>query len=168
MMERRRNTVRRRGSGRKPDPEVVERLVDAVLAGGSDRARQLERRVDSEAEAEVVRLVNAIREIGAGQPPMDESQVDGIVAALREEASAESSSSWRQRWIDFLSRDVLFVGLGTGLGLGFGLVGLDSVATSAPGNRIAAALVGICGALVSILLHRRAVERERLASPARP
>lgn len=171
-------TVRRPGARRKkvvdhgrvrdPDPEVVERLVDAVLAGGPDRARQLAERASSEAEAEVVRLVNAIREIGAGQPPMDESRVDGIVAALREEASAESSSSWPQRWIGFLSRDFLFVGLGTGLGLGFGLVGLDSVAASAPGNRIAAALVGICGALVSILLHRRAVERERLASPARP
>lgn len=170
----RREKVVDHGRVRDPDPEVVDRLVDAVLAGGPDRARQLAERASSEAEAEVVRLVNAIREIGAGQPPMDESRVDGIVAALREEASAESSSSWPQRWIGFLSRDfllsrdILFVGLGTGLGLGFGLVGLDSVAASAPGNRIAAALVGICGALVSILLHRRAVERERLASPARP
>ena len=164
MKERKRKAVRRPGARRNPDPEVVERLVDAVLKGGPDRARHLEERAGSEAEAEVVRLVGMIREVGAEQPPIHESQVDGIMAALREEDSAESSSSWRQRWIEFLSRDILLVGLGPGLGIGFGLMSLDRVAASAPGNRIAAALVAIVCAWVSVLLQRRAVARERLAS----
>lgn len=164
MTERKQTTVRRPGARRQPDPEVVERLVDEVLAGGPDRAKHLEGRAGSKVEAEVVRLVNAIREVGAEQLPIHESQVDGIMAAMREEDSAESSSSWRHRWIDVVNRDVVFVGLGPGLTLGFGLMRLDRIAASAPGNRIAAALVAICCAWVSVLLHRRAVARERPGS----
>lgn len=164
MNEKKRMTVRRPGARRDLDPEVVDRLIDAVLKGGPDRARHLAERAGSEDEAEVVRLVAMIREVGAGRASLHESQVAEIVAALRREDSAESSSSWRQRWIELWSRDILFVGLGTGLGMGFGLMSLDRVASSAPGNRIAAALVAIVCAWVSVLLHRRAVARERLAS----
>lgn len=164
MMERKRMKVRRHGARRDPGPEVVDRLVDAVLKGGSERARHLEEHAGSKAEAEVVRLVNAIREVGAEQLPIQESQVDGIMTALRERDSAESASAWRERWIEFFSRDILFVGLGPGLSLGFGLMSLDRVVASAPGNRIAAALVAIFCASVSVLLYRRAVERERPGS----
>ena len=150
--------ARHAGAGNQLDPEVVERLIDAVQRGGSDRARHLEKGAGSKAEAEVVRLVNAIREVGTAQVPIPESQVDAIVAAMREEAP----KSWLLRWHRQI--EVLVTGVGTGGTLWYGLTQLDRIVFSAPANRGAAFLVAICGALVSLLLYGRAKARERLAS----
>lgn len=164
MMVRKRMPVRRSGAGRPPDPEVVEVLVNEVLKGGSDRARYLARNASSTSEAEVVRLVNTIREVGADQAPIPEAQLDAIMTALREEASAGALSARWHRWVKMLAGEVLLVCVGSGLAIRYGLILLDEIALSAPGNRIAATLVATCGALVCLLLHRRAVARERLPS----
>ncbi|MYG81501.1 MAG: hypothetical protein F4187_06935 [Gemmatimonadetes bacterium] len=164
MKKRKRRALWRPRATRDFDPEMVDRAIDAALEAGPDRARELAERASSEDEAEVLRLVATIREIVTSRPVMPESRVAEIVADLQNRSPAEPSPSWKQRWIELWSRDILLVGLGTGLGIGFGLMSLDAVAASAPGNRIAAALVAIVCAWVSVLLHRRAVVRERLAS----
>ena len=145
----------RRLPGRRPradhqlDPEAVERLINAVQKGGSDRARYLEKSAASEAEAGVVRLVNAIRKIGAVQAPVSESQVDEIMAALQDGASPQSWSLRRWRQIEMLA-----TGVGSGGVLWYGLIGLDRLVFSAPANRGAVAIVAVGGALVCLLLRR--------------
>lgn len=154
MMARRRPPSRRPRTGRQLDPEMVERLIDGVLQGGPDRARQLEKTAGSEAEAEVVRLVNAIREVGDAQVPIPDSQVDEIMAAVREGESPEARSLRRSRRVH-----VLATGLGSGATLWYGLTQLDKIVFSAPANRGAVLLVAICGALVCLLLDRRVQAR---------
>ena len=140
------------------DPEAVERLINAVQKGGSDRARYLEKSAASKAEAGVVRLVNAIREIGAVQAPVPESQVDEIMAALQEGASPQSWSLRRCRQIEMLA-----TGVGSGGMMWYGLIALDRLVFSAPANRGAVAIVAICGALVCLLVHRWTDTRQRQA-----
>lgn len=139
------------GTDRRLDPEAVDRLIDAVQKGGPDRARQLERRAGSEAEAEVVRLVSVIREIGTARVPISESKVDAIVAGVREEAREDSWWSGRL--------ELLFAGIGSGGTLWYGLNQLDSIVSTTPPNRFAVVLVAIGGALVSLLLQRRVQAR---------
>ncbi len=150
----RRKPGQRPGTDRRLDPEAVDRLIDSVQKGGPDRARQLERRAGSEAEAEVVRLVSAIREIGTARVPISESKVDAIVAGVREEALEKS---WLGRWSGQL--ELLFAGIGSGATLWYGLNQLDSIVSSTPPNRLAVLLVAICGALVSLLLQSRVQAR---------
>lgn len=154
MMARKRLPSRRRGTVRQLDPEVVERLIDGVLQGGPERARQLEEGAGSEAEAEIVRLVNAFHEVGEAQVPVPESQVDEIMAALREGESPEARSLRRSRRIH-----VLATGVGSGATLWYGLTQLDKIVFTAPTNRGAVLLVAICGALVCLLLDRRVQAR---------
>lgn len=148
-MAGRRLPGRRPGADHQIDPEALERLINAVQKGGSDRARYLEKSAASEAEAGVVRLVNAIREIGAVQAPVPESQVDEIMAALQEGASPQSWSLRRCRQIEMLA-----TGVGSGGMLWYGLIGLDRLVFSAPANRGAVAIVAVGGALVCLLLRR--------------
>ncbi|MDE2676503.1 MAG: hypothetical protein OXI76_01210 [Gemmatimonadota bacterium] len=150
-MNGRRKPGQRPGTDRRLDPEAVDRLIDAVQKGGPDRARQLERRAGSEAEAEVVRLVSAIREIGTARVPISESKVDAIVAGVREEAREDS---WRSGRLE-----LLFAGIGSGATLWYGLNQLDTIASTTPPNRVAVLLVAIGGALVSLLLQRRVQAR---------
>ena len=157
-MAGRRLPGRRPGAGHQLDPEVVEHLIDAVQKGGPDRARYLEERAGSKAEAEVVRLVSVIREIGAARVPIPESRVDEIVAGLREEPSPKS---WLLRWSSQI--ELVTTGVGSGGTLWYGLIQLDRIASSTPPNRVAVILVAICGALVSLLLQRR-VQARRFAS----
>ena len=157
-MAGRRMPGRRPGAGRHLDPEVVDHLIDAVQKGGPDRARHLQKRAGSKAEAEMVRLVSVIREIGAARVPIPESRVDEIVAGLQEEPSPKS---WLLRWSS--QSDLLLTGIGSGGTLWYGLIQLDSVVSSTPPNRVAVVLVAICGALVALLLQRR-VQARRLAS----
>ena len=139
------------------DPEVVDRLIDAVQQGGSDRARYLARSAGSEAEAEVVRLVAAIREIGEARASISESQVDRITAALQEESTTDSRFLRWDREIALLA-----TGVGSGATLWYGLTQLDRIVFSAPANRGAALLVAVCGALVCSLLQVRTLSRGRL------
>ena len=150
----RRKPGQRPGADRRLDPEVVDRLIDSIQKGGPDRAHQLEKRAGSKGEAEVVRLVTAIREIEAARVPIPESQVDEIVAAMREEA--RENSWWSSRL------ELLFAGIGSGGTLWYGLIQLDMIVSSTPPNRVAVVLVTIGGALVSLLLQRR-VQARRLA-----
>lgn len=150
----RRKPGQRPGTNRRLDPEAVDRLIDSVQKGGPDRARQLERRAGSEAEAEVVRLVSAIREIGTARVPISESKVDEIVAAMRKEALEKS---WLGRWSNQVV--LLVTGIGSGGTLWYGLNQLDSIVSSTPPNRVAVLLVAICGALVSLLLQSRVQAR---------
>lgn len=154
MMVGRRSSKRRPGAKGRLDPEAVDRLIDAVEKGGSDRARHLARSAGSEAEAEVVRLAAAIREIGAARAPVSESQVDGIVGALQEESSADSRLL---RW----DREIALAatGVGSGASLWYGLTQLDMIVFSAPANRGAALVVAVCGALVCMLTYGRARSR---------
>ena len=156
MMSGRRPPDRRPGTGQQLDPEAVDRLIDAVQRGGSDRARHL---AASEAEAEVVRLVSAIREVGTARVPVPESRVDRITAALQEESSTDS---WVLRWEREV--DVLATGVSSGATLWYGLTQLDRIVFSAPANRGAALLVAVCGALLCLLLYVRAPFRGRLSS----
>lgn len=156
-MTGRRMPGRRPGEGPQLDPEVVERLIDSVHKGGPDRARHLARRAGSKAEAEVVRLVSAIHEIGTARVPIPESQVDEIVAGLGEEAIQKP---WLLRWSSQI--ELLLTGIGSGGMLWYGLIQLDSIVSSTPPNRVAVVLVAICGALVSLLLQRRVQARRFL------
>lgn len=158
MMAGRRLPGRRPRADQQLDPEAVERLINAVQKGGSDRARYLEKSAASKAEAGVVRLVNAIREIGAVQAPVPESQVDEIMAALQEGASPQSWSLRRCRQIEMLA-----TGVGSGGMMWYGLIALDRLVFSAPANRGAVAIVAICGALVCLLVHRWTDTRQRQA-----
>ncbi len=154
----RRKPGQRPGTDRRLDPEVVDRLVDSVQKDGPERARQLEGRAGSKAEAEVVRLVSAIHEIGTARVPIPESQVDEIVAGMREGALEKS---WLLRW----SSQIVLLGtaIGSGGTLWYGLIQLDSIVSSTPPNRVAVLLVAICGTLVSLLLQSR-VQARRLVS----
>lgn len=157
MMSGKRPSERNLGTGQQLDPEAVDRLIDAVQRGGSDRARQLAMSAGSEAEAEVVRLVSAIREVGTDQVSVPESQVDEITAALQEESSTDS---WVLRWEREI--DVLGTGVSSGAALWYGLTQLDRIVFSAPANRGAALLVAVCGALLCLLLYVRTPSRGRL------
>ena len=158
-MAGKRSSERLPGGGHQLDPEAVDRLIDAVQKGGSDRARYLAKSADSEAEAEVIRLVAAIREIGTARAPVSESQVDEIVTALQGESSPVSQALRRNRRIE-----VLLTGVGSGATLWYGLTQLDQIVMGAPANRGAALLVAVCGALVCLMLYGRVIARERLKS----
>ena len=158
-MAGKRSSNRRPGGGHQLDPETVDRLIDAVQKGGSDRARYLAKRAGSEAEAEVVCLVAAIREIGTARVPVSESRVDAITAALQEESSTKS---WLLRWHHEI--EVLLTGVGSGATLWYGLTQLDQIVMAEPANPGATLLVAVCGALVCLLLYGRVIARERLKS----
>ena len=145
---------RSRGAERELDAKALDRLIDEVVQGGPDRARYLARNAGSEAEAEFVRLAGAIREVGAARVQVSESRVNAIVAALREESSADS---WLVRW----HREIFVLGTGISSGgtLWYGLKQMDQIVFSAPANRAAVLLVAVCGALVCLLLERRAHAR---------
>ena len=151
---------RRRGAQRELDAEQIERLANEIAKGGPDRARHLARNAASEEEAEMALLMGMIHEVGASAVTMSESQVDAIVAVLREQPPADS---WFLRW----DREIMVLGTGIGSGgtLWYGLKQLDEIVFSAPANRAAVLLVAVCGALVCLLLERRAYARARVSRP---
>ncbi len=154
MMPGKRTPTRRAGGGRRLDPEAMERLVDAVLRGGPDRGRYLARGAGSEAEAEVARLVAALREVGAARAPVSDSQVEAIMDALKAESSTGSWLARRSPEIELVA-----TGIGSGATLWYGLTQLHSIVFSVPANRGAVLLVAACGALVCLLLHRASAAR---------
>ena len=147
---------RSRGEEQELDAETIDRLVTEVAKGGPDRARYLIRNAASEDEADIVRIASMIREVGTAMTPLSEARVQAIVAALREESSADS---WLVRW----NREILVLGTGIGSGgtLWYGLKQLDQIVFSAPANRAAVLLVAVCGALLCLLLERRSHARAR-------
>lgn len=151
---------RRRGAQRELDAVEIERLANEIAKGGPDRARYLARNAASEEEAEMALLMGMIREYCTPAVTMSESQVDAIVAVLREQPPADS---WFLRW----DREIMVLGTGIGAGgtLWYGLKQLDEIVFSAPANRAAVLLVAVCGALVCLLLERRAHARAGVSRP---
>lgn len=154
MTTGKRLSKRHRGAQRELDAEEIERLVNEIVKGGPDRARYLARNAASEAEAEMALLVGMICDYGAAAVTISESRVDAVMAELEEESREDS---WLVRW----DREIFLLGTGIGSGgtLWYGLKQLDQIVFSAPANRAAVLLVAVCGALVCLLLERRAHAR---------
>ena len=154
MTTGKRLSKRHRGAQRELDAEEIERLANEIAKGGPDRARYLARNAASEEEAEMALLMGMIHEVGTSAVTMSESRGDAIVAELEGESREDA---WLVRW----DREIMVLGTGIGAGgtLWYGLKQLDEIVFSAPANRAAVLLVAVCGALVCLLLERRAHAR---------
>ena len=156
---------RPRGGRAQMDAETTDRLVSVVLERESaqipDPARES---VDADA-FEVLRIITAIRQVGASDSPFPKSRVDTIMVGLQHEVEGESLSGvWRTRLGMVMGFLVCTVTLGSGLLLLGGTPVLQPPATGlAPTPALALAVASVA-ALVSLLLHRGS----RLRSPALP
>lgn len=132
-----------------PDRKTVNRLVATVIESDLPDAQSPVDEVAGEAEGEMLRLIASIRDIGTAAPPLDDAQVDAIMATLQAEASTPPASKLREL-LGMLSGF-----LACALTLAMGLLLLGGTVDAGPSDIGAAALVASVAAAAALLLHSR-------------
>ena len=163
-MKKKRMPTAGRGARRADaDAARTDRLVSAVLEGGSGPAAGPPNgRADEEMLA-LRRLIALIRQVGASDAPLPDSGVDTIMSALEREARGAPR---RDAWRECLGAASGFVACALTLGSGLLLLGGGGYPGSpeAVATPLLAASVASLAALASVLVH----SRPRLRRPIQP
>jgi len=160
MVKKMRMLLGRRGAVRADrEAEKTDRLVSAVLEGEPGKTAELSGGAADEEVLETLRLIAAIRQVGASDGPLPESGVDAIMGALEREARGVP----RQRaWRECLGMLAGFLACTLTLGSGLLLMGGPGYLRppDAPATPVLAAAVASLAALAGLLVHRRSRSRQ--------
>lgn len=149
----------RRGAGRADMDTEIDRLVSAVLEGDTAPTAELAHGTADAEVRETMHLIASIRQVGASDTPLSESNVDAIMGALEREArGVPRHGAWRE-CLGMLSG---FAACALTLGSGLLLMGGTGYlrppgATATP---VLAAAIASLAALASLLVHRQSRSRQ--------
>lgn len=140
------------------DADSTARMVSAVVDQDAGKAVDSAGEADDSEASELLRLISVISQVGASDSPMPDPRAEAIMEALQGKASKiDSAGVWRERLGMFAGFLACTATLGTSMLFVTGGALPMALRTGAPPAPALAFAVASVAALVSLLLHRRAI-----------